>query len=79
MFGAYDFYGGEERFIQSLGGGGVAEGKRPLGRPSRKCKDNIKIDFKEIGWQGEYWIGLVEDSKHGNESSRSIKFGEFCG
>jgi hypothetical protein len=24
------------------------EGKRPLGRPRRKCVDNIKMDLREI-------------------------------
>jgi hypothetical protein len=28
---------------------GKSEGKRPLGRPRRRCVDNIKIDHKEIG------------------------------
>jgi hypothetical protein len=34
---------------------GKAEGKRP----SRKCKDNIKIYFREIGWGGVDWIHLA--------------------
>jgi hypothetical protein len=25
-----------------------AEGKRSLGRPKRRCEDNIKMDFREI-------------------------------
>jgi hypothetical protein len=28
------------------------EGKRPLGRPSRRWVDNIKINLREIGWGG---------------------------
>jgi hypothetical protein len=28
---------------------GKPEGKRPLGRPRRRCVDNIKIDLKERG------------------------------
>jgi hypothetical protein len=31
---------------------GTPEGKRPLGRPRRRCVDNIKMDLKEIGWDG---------------------------
>jgi hypothetical protein len=31
---------------------GKPEGKRPLGRPSRRWVDNIKIDLREIGWDG---------------------------
>jgi hypothetical protein len=26
------------------------EGRRPLGRPRRRWKDNIKMDLKEIGF-----------------------------
>jgi hypothetical protein len=26
------------------------EGKRPLGRPSRRWEDNIKMDLQEVGW-----------------------------
>jgi hypothetical protein len=26
------------------------EGKRPLGRPRRRWKDNIKMDLQEVGW-----------------------------
>jgi hypothetical protein len=28
------------------------EGKRPLGRPRRTWVDNIKMDLREIGWDG---------------------------
>jgi hypothetical protein len=29
-----------------------AEGKRPLERPRRRWMDNIKMDFRELGWDG---------------------------
>jgi hypothetical protein len=29
---------------------GKSEGKRPLGRPSRRWVGKIKIDLREIGW-----------------------------
>jgi hypothetical protein len=32
---------------------GRSEGKRPLGRPRRKWKDNIKLDLREIGIDGD--------------------------
>jgi hypothetical protein len=38
---------------------GKPEGKRQLGRPSRKWVDNIKMDPGEIGLGGVDWIGLV--------------------
>jgi hypothetical protein len=31
---------------------GKPEGRRPLGRPSHRWVDNIKMDFREIGWDG---------------------------
>jgi hypothetical protein len=37
------------------------EGKRPLGRPRRRCVDNIKMDLREIGWGGMDWIDLAHD------------------
>jgi hypothetical protein len=38
---------------------GKAEGKRPLGGPRRRCVDNIKMDFREIGWGGMDWIDWI--------------------
>jgi hypothetical protein len=40
---------------------GKPEGKRPVGRPRRRCVDNIKIDLREIGWDGMDWIDLAQD------------------
>jgi hypothetical protein len=40
---------------------GNPEGKIPLGRPRRRCVDNIKMDLREIGWGGMYWIDLAQD------------------
>jgi hypothetical protein len=37
------------------------EGKRPLGRPRHRWVDNIKIDLREIGWDGTDWIDLAQD------------------
>jgi hypothetical protein len=41
--GIYGTHGGGERYLQSFGW--EAEGKRPLGRPRRRWKDNIKMDL----------------------------------
>jgi hypothetical protein len=38
-----------------------AEGKTPLGTPRRKWVDNIKMDLREMGWDGMDWIDLVQD------------------
>jgi hypothetical protein len=40
---------------------GKPEGKRPLGRTRRRWLDNIKIDLREIGWDGVDWIDLAQD------------------
>jgi transcription termination factor 2 len=40
---------------------GETEGKRPLGRPRRRWKDNIKMDLKETGGDGMDWIDLAQD------------------
>jgi len=37
------------------------EGKRPLGRPTRPWKDNIKMDLREIVWQIANWIHVAQD------------------
>jgi hypothetical protein len=39
--------------------------------------DNVKMDFREIGWSSMDWTDLVEGScEHGNEPLGSIKCGE---
>jgi len=37
------------------------EGKRPLGRSSRRWKDNIRMDLQEVVYGGMDWIDLVQD------------------
>jgi len=40
---------------------GKPEGKRPLGRPRRRWKDNIKMDLQEVGCEGMDWIDVAPD------------------
>jgi hypothetical protein len=40
---------------------GKPEVKRPLGRPRHRWQNNIKVDFRQIGWGGIDWIDLVPD------------------
>jgi hypothetical protein len=40
---------------------GKPERKIPPGRPRRRWVDNIKIDLREIRWDGVNWINLAED------------------
>jgi hypothetical protein len=37
------------------------EGKRPHGWTRRRCEDGIRMDCKEVGWEGVDWIHLVQD------------------
>jgi hypothetical protein len=37
------------------------ESKRPLGRPRRRLVNDIKMDLREIGWDGMDMIDLAED------------------
>jgi hypothetical protein len=37
------------------------DGKRPLGRPRRRWVDNIKMDLREVRWDGRDWIDLAQD------------------
>jgi len=37
------------------------EGKRPLGRYSRRWEVNIRMDLREIGWKGVDWIHLAQE------------------
>ena len=36
---------------------GKPEGRRPLGKPSHRWEDNIKMDLQEVGWGA--WTGLI--------------------
>ena len=36
------------------------EGKRPLGRPRRRWKDNIKMDLQTVGCRGTDWIEISQ-------------------
>jgi hypothetical protein len=41
---------------------GKPEEKRPLGITRRRWVDNIKMDLREIGWDGMNWIDLAQDT-----------------
>jgi len=44
---------------------GKPEGKRPLGRPRCRRKDNIKMALQKVGCGGMDWIELVHDRDSG--------------
>jgi len=40
------------------------EGKRPLGRPRCRWEDNIRMDLREVLWEGVDWVHLTQDMDH---------------
>ena len=45
-----------------FGGGGLKpEGRRPVGGPTRRWKDSIRMYLQEVGWGGTDWINLAQD------------------
>ena len=40
---------------------GTAGGRGPLGRPRRRCQDNIEMALPEIGYESVDWIDLAQD------------------
>jgi hypothetical protein len=40
---------------------GKPEGKKPLGRTIHRWVDNIKMDLREVGWDGMDWINIAQD------------------
>jgi hypothetical protein len=51
---------GENRNAYSILAG-KPERKGPLGRLRRRRMDNIKMDLREIEWDGMDWIDLAQD------------------
>jgi hypothetical protein len=42
---------------------GKPEGNKPLEMPRQRQEDNIKMDFREIGWDVTYWIDMARDTE----------------
>jgi hypothetical protein len=40
---------------------GQPDGKRALGRSRRRHDNNIRMDFREIRWEGVEWIHVAQD------------------
>ena len=43
---------------------GKRTGKKPLGRPRRRCNDNIKMDLEEIGINAGNWVDSALDMNY---------------
>jgi len=55
--------GTDEKCIQNFGVE-KPEGKRPLGWPKCIWEGNIRMDPREIGWEGVNWIHVTHDRYH---------------
>ena len=51
---------GEDRGVQRVLVG-KPEGKRPLGRPTHRWEENIKMGLQEVGGGREDWMELAQD------------------
>ena len=40
---------------------GKPEGKRQIGRPRRRCEDNVMMDLQEVECGSMDWIELAQD------------------
>jgi hypothetical protein len=40
---------------------GKPDGKRPLGKSRRRWVGNIKMNLREIGWDGMDWVDLTQN------------------
>jgi hypothetical protein len=40
---------------------GSFDRKNPLGRSMHRWKNNIKMDFQEVGWGGMDWTDVAQD------------------
>ena len=59
MGGACGTYGRRESVHKVLVG--KPDGKRPLGRPTLRWEDNIKMDLEEVGRGCGDWMELAQD------------------
>jgi hypothetical protein len=60
---------------------GNSEGMKPIGRPRHRWEDNVKMDFREIGMEGDSnglgWGPVAGSCERGNEPSGSMKGEKF--
>jgi len=56
-------YGCGESRVQNLVG--KFQGKRPTGKPRRRCYDNSKMDLQDVGCRVVNWIELAQNRAGG--------------
>lgn len=49
------------------------ESGRPHGRPRKRWKDNVKENMRELGHEGENWIGLAQEREQWRTYVEGIK------
>jgi len=49
------------------------EGQRPLGRPTRRWEDNIKMDLEEVGGARGDWMELTQDRDSWRALVRTVR------
>jgi hypothetical protein len=54
---------------------GKTKGKRPLGKPKRRWKYNIRMDIREIGWEIVDWMHLAQDRDQWRSHVKAVIFG----
>jgi hypothetical protein len=53
---------------------GKPEGKSPQGRPRRRWVDDIRMDLREIEWDGMDWIDLAQDRDQCRDLVNTVMF-----
>jgi hypothetical protein len=53
---------------------GKPEGKRPLGRPRRRWKDNIKMGLQEVGRRSMDWNELAQNMERWRTLVTALKY-----
>jgi hypothetical protein len=56
--GAYSMLGRDEKCIQYFGW--KAQRKETIGRPKHRWEENIRMDLREVGWEGVDWFHLAQ-------------------
>jgi hypothetical protein len=51
----------------------ISEGKRPLGRSSRRWETNIRMNLREIWWEGVDWIHLAQNREQLRALVKTVK------
>jgi hypothetical protein len=52
---------------------GKPAGRRPLGKPRHRWKNNIKMDLREIGFGYVDWIQLAQDRDRWRDLVNTVK------